>query len=62
MELVYYKPKRYKKPTFYDCPHNEGCRCKVKDCYHCGWNPKVAEYRMDRIMKKMGVKTYGKQE
>lgn len=55
MKLEYYKPQSYKKPAFHDCPHNEGCRCKVKDCYHCGWNPKVAAIREQRL-KKQGAK------
>lgn len=55
MEPEYYKPKRYKKPTYYDCPHNEGCRCKVKDCYHCGWNPKVQKIRDRRLKIKREV-------
>lgn len=59
MELVYYKTKGYRRPRFHDCPHNEGCRCDKKDCFNCGWNPKVAAYRTARIMKKLGVKVYG---
>ena len=59
MELVYYKTGSYKKPSFYDCPHNEGCRCKVKDCYHCGWNPKVQQIRERRMNIKREEKTDG---
>ena len=59
MELEYYKPAKYKKPAFYDCPHNEGCRCKLKDCGRCGWNPKVAKAREDRAKRKLGVKANG---
>ncbi len=59
MELEYYTPRKYTKPQYYDCHHNEGCRCKVKDCYHCGWNPKVAAYREAKIKRKLGVKVDG---
>ncbi len=51
MELEYYKvTKQVKKPTV--CPHNEGCQCITKDCYHCGWNPVVAKIRADRLQRK----------
>lgn len=49
MKLEYCKPSGYKKPEFYDCPHNEACRCRHKDCYHCGWNPKVQEIRERKL-------------
>jgi hypothetical protein len=55
MELQYVKvgqtPKE-KKPRAYDCPHNEGCRCTTKDCYNCGWNPKVIKIRAMRKKNK----------
>lgn len=49
MELEYYKPSGYRKPDFYDCHYNEACRCKIRDCYHCGWNPKVQEIRERKL-------------
>lgn len=49
MELVYYKPSGYRKPDFYNCHYNEACRCKIRDCYHCGWNPKVQEIRERKL-------------
>ncbi len=52
MVLEYYKVQRYEKPK--TCPYNDGCWCnsrKRRECYNCGWNPKVVEKRMDRIMK-----------
>lgn len=48
MELKYVKVANYVKPTV--CPHNDACRCEVKNCYNCGWNPKVAKMRMDKIL------------
>ena len=59
MELIYYKPSGYKRPSYYDCPHNEGCRCKTKDCYHCGWNPRVAAYRVAKLKRTMREKING---
>lgn len=56
MELEYYKPQHYKKQEYYDCPHNEGCRCRWKNCHKCGWNPKVADARMQKIMQARGGK------
>ena len=54
MELQYYKPQHYKKRGYHDCPHNEGCRCNVKNCHKCGWHPKVAEARMQKIRQARG--------
>lgn len=50
IKLEYYKvdPNYRRKP--YACPHNEACRCEVKQCYKCGRNPKVAKKRMDKIL------------
>lgn len=58
MELEYYKPSGYRKPDFYDCHYNEACRCKIRDCYHCGWNPKVQEIRE----RKLKIKREGGQK
>ena len=35
----------------YVCPHNDACRCKIPTCNVCGWNPKVAEARMEKFKK-----------
>lgn len=51
MELVYYKPARYEKPTV--CPHNDHCRCVVKNCYKCGWNPIVFKMRIEKLKKEL---------
>lgn len=40
------KKKSQKKTT---CPYNEGCVCLKKDCKRCGWNPRVAKARMERM-------------
>lgn len=58
MELVYIKndPDRKKvRYKIYDCPHNDGCRCTKMECWQCGWNPSVADRRMERILRKLGV-------
>lgn len=49
MKPEYDTPSGRKKPTIYSCPHNEACRCKVKNCYSCGWNPKVQQIREQRL-------------
>ena len=54
MELQYYKPQHYKKRGYHDCPHNEGCRCNVKNCHNCGWHPNVAKARMQKVMQVRG--------
>lgn len=40
----------------YICPYNENCRCMVADCDFCGWNPVVAERRLEELCESMGVK------
>lgn len=52
MELQYYKVQKFKKDVM-DCKYNEGCRCNRYQramCHRCGWNPRVAKARMDRIL------------
>lgn len=49
MQMEYIKVEKQKKYRVYDCPYNEGCRCTYKNCYHCGWNPKVAAIRKARL-------------
>lgn len=47
MELQYIKNdgKGKKIHGRYVCPYNEECRCTRKECWKCGWNPKVAAKR-----------------
>lgn len=40
----------------YICPYNENCRCMVADCDFCGWNPVVAERRLEELCESFGVK------
>lgn len=56
IKLEYYKvdPNYKRKP--YVCPHNDACTCMVKECYKCGWHPKVSKRRMDKILEKGGLK------
>lgn len=32
------------------CPYNEALICLDKKCEACGWNPEVAQRRIDEIM------------
>lgn len=50
MQLEYIKVEKQPKGPF-QCPHNEGCACKRKECHKCGWNPKVAKARAERVRK-----------
>lgn len=56
MELQYYKVQSYQKNDrgVETCPHNDACQCdryQRRDCYRCGWNPKVAQRRSEMVMK-----------
>jgi hypothetical protein len=52
MILEYYKvDPNYKKERTFDCPHNAGVICEVKQCNRCGWHPTVAKIRLERIIK-----------
>ena len=55
MKLEYYKVDSKKQKGMHECPHNKECLCRTKDCYNCGWNPKVAQARSKKILKRMGV-------
>ena len=54
MQLQYVKVAHYERDC--SCPHNKEVICNAKDCYHCGWNPKVAEIRMEKILQKGKLK------
>lgn len=43
------KKREYQKST--PCPYNEGCQCTKKDCWRCGFNPKVAKARTEKFME-----------
>ena len=49
MELQYYKVEYKTIRKIIPCPHNEACACERKECYKCGWNPKVSDKRMAKI-------------
>lgn len=53
MELQYIKveKKREKTSANFVCPHNDAVVCRKKTCYHCGWNPKVAQIRTEVIAR-----------
>lgn len=50
MQLEYIKVEKQPKGP-YQCPHNEACRCYVKECHKCGWHPNVAKARAERVQK-----------
>lgn len=38
------------------CPRNEGVGCAhTADCENCGWNPDVAERRLEVIREELGI-------
>lgn len=39
----------------YICPYNDGCRCQIADCDYCGWNPTVAERRLEAFYENQGI-------
>lgn len=41
--------KQRKKYPFKTCPYNEEVRCNHVNCKRCGWNPKVAKARLEKI-------------
>ena len=49
MELEYIKVEKQPKKGAQQCPHNEACRCYVKQCYKCGWHPTVAKARAEKV-------------
>lgn len=54
MVLEYVKVQHYER-VLKPCPYNDGCRCdqyQRKKCYRCGWNPKVAQRRFDKLLGK----------
>jgi hypothetical protein len=44
-----WKKKKRESQKSTPCPYNEGVQCYQKDCWRCGWNPKVAEVRNKRL-------------
>ena len=47
-----------KKPAFL-CVHNNYVECQIHNCRTCGWNPEVAQKRLDAFA--MEVETDGKE-
>ena len=41
------KVKESRKST--KCHYNDGCECDKRDCKRCGWNPKVAKARLEKM-------------
>jgi hypothetical protein len=35
----------------YICPYNDQCRCDQMKCSRCGWNPVVAQQRLQAILR-----------
>lgn len=36
----------------YQCDHNIWVQCEKKECDKCGWNPEVAQARMEDILRR----------
>lgn len=55
MELQYIKndPNYKKERGMYVCSYNPECRCLKRDCYRCGWNPKVAQARKEAMHERI---------
>lgn len=54
MELQYYKVQHFDR-DMKPCQYNEGCRCndyQKLNCHRCGWNPKVAQRRAEKLLEK----------
>lgn len=56
MELQYVKSGQYKDfRGIQTCQYNDACQCDRyhrKECYRCGWNPKVAKRRAEKLLVK----------
>ncbi len=56
MELQYIKCGKYNQVRGVEtCQYNDGCQCdryQRKECYRCGWNPKVAQRRAEKLLRK----------
>lgn len=44
-----WKKKRESHQKKQRCPYNDGCHCHQKDCWKCGWNPKVDQARREKM-------------
>lgn len=53
MELQYYKVQHFSRDPK-PCQYNDACWCndyQRRKCNGCGWNPKVAESRAEKLAK-----------
>lgn len=50
MQQEHIKVEKQSREPF-QCPHNEACWCHIKECHKCGWHPKVAKARAERVRK-----------
>ncbi len=46
--------RRHSNDTEQLCRFNEGVTCNGGDCSSCGWNPEIADQRMDMAMRRLG--------
>lgn len=44
------------KMNYERCPHNEAVCCYIHKCRSCGWNPRVAQERTDRLRKELAAR------
>ena len=43
-----------KAPTF-SCIHNQYVECQIHNCGTCGWNPEVAQKRIEAFMREVEI-------
>ena len=39
--------------NLWDCPYNVGVGCEKRTCVRCGWNPKVAQERIEAFLEEV---------
>ena len=44
-----YRIKREDELAYFWCPFNDALDCERCKCSRCGWNPEVAEIRLQRL-------------
>lgn len=47
-----YRKDREMTSKVIQCPYNEGVSCYADHCWKCGWNPAVAQRRLNKLLGK----------
>ena len=55
----YHKIKNAPIPREVACRYADGVVCSKRDCEKCGWNPKTADARLEKLHAEMEAR-YGK--